>query len=63
MGIYMYAETTRFLFQAPALIYAAVFVRLNAGIRSNHSALFCLLADGLFYIAALATFVSTMIVE
>jgi len=62
MGAYEYTETMRFLFQAPALIYAAVFVRLNAGIRSNHSALFCLLADGLFYVAALGTFVSILII-
>jgi len=63
LGVYEYAETMRFLFQAPALVYAAVFVRLNAGIRSNHSVLFCLLADGLFYVAALGTFVSTIIVK
>jgi len=61
MGAYKYAETMRFLFQTPALIYAAVFARLNAGIRSNHSVLFCLLADGLFYIAAAGAFLSTIL--
>jgi len=62
IGAYKYAETMRFLFQTPALIYAAVFVRLNAGIRSNHSVLFCLLADGLFYIAAVGAFLSIVLV-
>jgi 4-hydroxy-3-methylbut-2-enyl diphosphate reductase len=60
MGLtaYAYPGTTRFLFQVPVLVYAAVFVRFNAGIRPHHSALFCLLADGLFYLAALGAFVS-----
>jgi len=59
---YRYAGTLRYLFQIPALIYAAVFVRLNAGIRPNHSALFCLLADGIFYLAALGAFAAAHIV-
>ncbi|MDR2577400.1 MAG: 4-hydroxy-3-methylbut-2-enyl diphosphate reductase [Chitinispirillales bacterium] len=64
MGLtaYRYAGTMRFLFQVPALVYAAVFVRINAGIRPNHTALFCLLADGLFYLAALGAFVSTVLI-
>ncbi|MDR3012117.1 MAG: 4-hydroxy-3-methylbut-2-enyl diphosphate reductase [Chitinispirillales bacterium] len=57
---YEYAGTLRFWSQIPALIYAAVFVRINAGIRSNHTALFCLLADGLFYLAAFGAFLSTV---
>jgi 4-hydroxy-3-methylbut-2-enyl diphosphate reductase len=63
MGItaYRYAGTLRYLFQIPALVYAAIFVRLNAGIRPNHSALFCLLADGIFYLAALGAFVAAVI--
>jgi 4-hydroxy-3-methylbut-2-enyl diphosphate reductase len=58
---YRYPGTLRYLFQIPALVYAAVFVRLNAGIRPNHSALFCLLADGIFYLAALGAFVAAVI--
>jgi len=63
MGLtaYSYPGTTRFLFQVPVLLYAAVFVRFNAGIRPHHSALFCLLADGLFYLAALGAFVSVSV--
>jgi 4-hydroxy-3-methylbut-2-enyl diphosphate reductase len=63
MGLtaYRYAGTLRYLFQIPALVYAAIFVRLNAGIRPNHSALFCLLADGIFYLAALGAFVAAVI--
>jgi len=53
-----YPGTMQFLFQAPVLVYAAVFVHLNARIRPHHSALFCMLADGLFYLAALGAFVS-----
>jgi len=59
---YRYAGTLRYLFQIPALVYAAVFVRLNARIRPNHSALFCLLADGIFYLAALGAFAAAFIV-
>jgi 4-hydroxy-3-methylbut-2-enyl diphosphate reductase len=63
MGLtaYRHVKTLPFLFQAPALVYAAVFVRLNARIRSNHSALFCMLADGLFYLAAAGAFLSTIV--
>jgi len=65
MGLtaYRYAGTLRYLFQIPALVYAAIFVRLNAGIRPNHSALFCLLADGIFYLAALGAFAAALIVR
>ncbi|MDR0330622.1 MAG: 4-hydroxy-3-methylbut-2-enyl diphosphate reductase [Chitinispirillales bacterium] len=59
---YKYAGTLRLLFQVPVLVYAAVFVRLNARIRPNHSALFCLLADGIFYLAAAGAFASTVLV-
>jgi 4-hydroxy-3-methylbut-2-enyl diphosphate reductase len=55
---YTRADAIRFLSQVPVLIYAAVFVRINANIRPNHSALFCLLADGLFYLAAFGAFLS-----
>jgi 4-hydroxy-3-methylbut-2-enyl diphosphate reductase len=61
LAAYRYPGTLRYLFQIPALVYAAVFVRLNAGIRPNHSALFCLLADGIFYLAALGAFVAEAI--
>ncbi|MDR2591616.1 MAG: 4-hydroxy-3-methylbut-2-enyl diphosphate reductase [Chitinispirillales bacterium] len=65
MGLttYRYPGTLRYLFQIPALVYAAVFVRLNAGIRPNHSALFCLLADGIFYLAALGAFAAEALVS
>jgi len=65
MGLtpYYSPEVMRFLFLVPALVYAAVFVRLNARIRPNHSALFCLLADGLFYLAALGAFVSVSLID
>ena len=62
LAAYKYPGTARFLFQVPVLVYAAVFVRLNAGIRPNHSALFCLLADGLFYLSAFGAFLSTALV-
>ena len=65
MGLtaYRYPGTLRYLFQVPVLAYAAVFVRLNAGIRPNHSAFFCLLADGLFYLSAFGAFLSTVLVS
>lgn len=57
---YTYQGTIRMMTQIPALIYAAAFVKLNARIRSNHTVLFCLLADGIFYIAAAGAFLSVV---
>jgi len=60
---YSHTKTLRFMFLVPVLFYAAVFVRFNVRIRSNHSALFSLLADGLFYLAALGAFISTILIN
>jgi 4-hydroxy-3-methylbut-2-enyl diphosphate reductase len=60
---YSHTKTLRFMFLVPVLFYAAIFVRFNARIRSNHSALFSLLADGLFYLAALGAFISTILIN
>lgn len=60
---YSHTKTLRLLFLVPVLFYAAVFVRFNVKIRSNHSALFSLLADGLFYLAAFGAFISTILIN
>ena len=58
-----HTKTMRFMFLVPVLFYAAVFVRFNVKISSNHSALFSLLADGFFYLAALGAFISTILIN
>ncbi|MBN1130747.1 MAG: 4-hydroxy-3-methylbut-2-enyl diphosphate reductase, partial [Chitinispirillaceae bacterium] len=46
-------STIRFLSQAPALLYAALFVRLNPRLKSSIPFVFNILADGLLYFAGI----------
>ncbi len=59
---YKYSGTLRFLFQIPVLFYAALFVRINHKINANRSALFNLLADSLFYLAAIGAGLSSVLI-
>ncbi|MFP4015249.1 MAG: 4-hydroxy-3-methylbut-2-enyl diphosphate reductase [Chitinispirillaceae bacterium] len=61
--VYRYSGTMKFLFQIPVLFYAALFVRFNPKIQSNRSALFNILADSLFYLAAFGAFISSVLIE
>ncbi len=56
---YTHLSTVRFLFQIPVLLYVVLFVKFNPRIRSNRSALFNFLADGLFYLAAAGAYIAT----
>ncbi|MFP4163212.1 MAG: 4-hydroxy-3-methylbut-2-enyl diphosphate reductase [Chitinispirillaceae bacterium] len=60
---YQYSATMRFLFQIPVLFYVALFVWFNKNIKANRSALFSLLADNLFYLAALGAFISSVLIK
>ncbi|MDG5813694.1 4-hydroxy-3-methylbut-2-enyl diphosphate reductase [Chitinispirillales bacterium ANBcel5] len=59
---YRHLGTVRFLFQVPVLFYIAAFLRWNPRIRSNRSALFSFLADGLFFLAGAGAVIATLLV-
>lgn len=56
-------KSMRFLFQIPTLFYVSLFVNLNPKIRQRRSALFSLLADGLFYFAGLGAAIATFCIH
>lgn len=58
---YQHQNTIRFFLQIPTLFYASTFIRWNPRLRHSRSALFNLLADGLFYIVAIGAWISSMI--
>ncbi|MCU0608517.1 MAG: 4-hydroxy-3-methylbut-2-enyl diphosphate reductase [Chitinispirillaceae bacterium] len=53
LGRYQDNSMARFLFQIPALFYAAFFLRWNPRLKSNLPAIFNVMADGIFYIAGI----------
>jgi len=63
MSAYQNQRTIRFLFQIPTLFYVSSFVKWNPKIRQRRSALFNLLADGLFYLAGLGAALSVLIIH
>jgi len=62
MGVSTYRSqrTIQFLFQIPVLLYIFGFVKINPLIKQNRNALFNLLADGLFYLAAAGAFLASL---
>jgi 4-hydroxy-3-methylbut-2-enyl diphosphate reductase len=62
-GINTYAGTTslRFLLQVPVLIYIFYFVRWNPKLRDRRSAIFNLMADGMFYLSGMGAVVSLLL--
>jgi (E)-4-hydroxy-3-methyl-but-2-enyl pyrophosphate reductase len=55
-------STLRFLSQIPALLYAALFVRINPRLKSNAPAVFNVLADGLLYLAGAGALFAFLVV-
>ena len=57
------SETTiRFLFQIPSLFYILFITKWNPQFNPNHASAFNLLADGLFFLAALGALAASAIV-
>jgi (E)-4-hydroxy-3-methyl-but-2-enyl pyrophosphate reductase len=54
-------HSIQILFQIPALLYVAAFVKWNPEIRQNRIALFNFLADGLFYLSGLGALAALFI--
>lgn len=65
LGFSVYKSTTalRFFFQIPVLFYTFSFVTWNARIGQNRTALFNLLADGIFYLAAACAGVALLVLH
>ena len=57
---YRSQNTLRFLLQIPTLLYITSFIKWNPRLVQNRSPLFNLLADGLFYLAALGGFIASI---
>ncbi|MBN2036352.1 MAG: 4-hydroxy-3-methylbut-2-enyl diphosphate reductase [Chitinispirillaceae bacterium] len=54
-------STLRFLSQIPALLYAALFVKLNPRLKSKVPAVFNVLADSLLYLAGAGALISFVV--
>jgi (E)-4-hydroxy-3-methyl-but-2-enyl pyrophosphate reductase len=54
-------STVIFLSQVPALVYAVFFVKWNPRLKSNMPVVFNIMADGLFYLAALGAFCASVL--
>ena len=61
LGTYFHQSTARFIFQIPVLLYIALFVRWTPRIRSDRSAIFNFLADGLFYLAGIGAWTASIL--
>lgn len=59
---YKNQHTIRFLFQIPSLFYILWITKWNPKFSPNHASFFNLLADTLFYVAALGALVSSLFV-
>ncbi|HEX2955560.1 MAG TPA: 4-hydroxy-3-methylbut-2-enyl diphosphate reductase [Chitinispirillaceae bacterium] len=62
-SITTYTGTTslRFLLQMPVLMYIFYFVKWNPKLRDRHSAIFNLMADGMFYLSGFGALVSLVL--
>lgn len=62
-GLTTYTGTTslRFLLQVPVLMYIFYFVRWNPNLRDRRSAIFNLMADGMFYLSGMGAVVSLVL--
>ncbi len=56
------AHVIRFLFQTPTLLYTWLFMNFSRRLTSHHPALFSLVADGQFLVAAVGAWVASMMV-
>lgn len=56
------AHVIRFLFQTPTLLYTWLFMKFSRHFTSRHPALFSLVADGQFLVAAVGAWVASMLV-
>jgi (E)-4-hydroxy-3-methyl-but-2-enyl pyrophosphate reductase len=63
LSTYRSQSTIQFLFQIPVLLYMFVFVKINPYIHQNRNALFNLLVDGLFYLAAAGALLASLFLE
>lgn len=59
---YRSEKTIRFLFQIPSLFYILFITKWNPQFNPNHASAFNLLADGLFFLAALGALAANAIV-
>jgi 4-hydroxybenzoate polyprenyltransferase len=59
---YRSEKTIRFLFQIPSLFYILFITKWNPQFNPNHASAFNLLADGLFFLAALGALAASAIV-
>lgn len=62
-GLATYTGTTslRFLLQVPVLMYIFYFVKWNPKLRDRRSAIFNLMADGMFYLSGMGAVVSLVL--
>jgi 4-hydroxy-3-methylbut-2-enyl diphosphate reductase len=65
LGFSIYKSTTafQFFFQIPVLFYTFAFVTWNSRIGQNRTALFNLLTDGIFYLAAAGAGVASLVLH
>jgi 4-hydroxy-3-methylbut-2-enyl diphosphate reductase len=63
LGRYQEHSIGLFLFQVPALLYAAFFVQWNPRLKSNLSALFNLMADAIFFLAGIGAFCAAALLK
>lgn len=59
---YRHQNTIKFLFQIPALFYILTIIKWNPQFNPNHSSLFNIIADGLFFLGAIGAWAASLIV-
>ncbi len=63
LSTYKSTKALQFYFQIPVLFYTIVFVIWNTRIGKNRSALFNLLADGIFFLAGAGAYIASIVLS